>query len=158
MPYCTQCGTLIGDKDVFCGSCGGKQGGGPAAAPAPAGKDFLRDLNANTAALLCYIPWIGWIASVVVLATARFRDEKEARFHAFQGLYLFVAWLLVHRVVRPVMRHWDFPFVPFVDVVGLLELALFGACIFMIVKVSQKDNFRLPFFGELAEKSVAEQR
>jgi uncharacterized membrane protein len=157
MPYCTQCGTLLGDKDAFCGSCGAQQGAGPAAQPAPA-PDFLRDMNPNTAALLCYIPWIGWIPSVIVLASTRFREEKETRFHAFQGLYLFVAWLLVDRVLRPVMRHWDFPFVPFVDVVGVIKLALFGAGIFMIIKVAQKENFRLPFFGELADKSVAEQR
>lgn len=158
MAFCTQCGNAIGERDVFCASCGSRQ---PGAAPAasPAGHDFLGDLNPRTAALLCYVPWwIGGIGSVFVLASSRFQHDKVTRFHAFQGLYLFVAWLLLDRVLGPMMRHSQFPFLPFGSLVGFLKLAVLGAGIFMIVKVSQNETFRLPFLGELADKSVAEQR
>ena len=51
------------------------------------------------ASMLCYVPWFGWLASVWVLASERFRTERDVRFHAYQGLYLFVAWLLSHWAV-----------------------------------------------------------
>jgi uncharacterized membrane protein len=35
---------------------------------------------------------------------------------------------------------------------------IFGAWIFMIVKTSQDEVYKLPILGELAEKSVSEQR
>jgi uncharacterized membrane protein len=40
----------------------------------------------------------------------------------------------------------------------LLKLLIFGTWIFMMVKVSHDDNFKLPIVGELAERSVSEQR
>jgi uncharacterized membrane protein len=39
----------------------------------------------------------------------------------------------------------------------LLKLAMFGVWIFMLMKVSQGQSFRLPILGELAERSVSEQ-
>jgi len=91
-----------------------------------------------------------------VLSSARFRADGRVRFHAFQGLYLFVAWLLVDWVLSPMFRmagtpmHQVFP--------GLMKAVIFGAWIFMIVKTSQDEVYKLPILGELAEKSVSEQR
>ena len=61
----------------------------------------LESLNPKTASILCYIPWVGWVAAIVVLASDRFRHDRAVRFHAFQGLYLFVAWLIADQVIRP---------------------------------------------------------
>lgn len=156
MPFCTQCGKTVAGHDTFCGSCGSRQPGAQtSASPNPA---FLNDLNPRTAALLCYIPWVGWIPSVIVLASPRFHEDKVTRFHAFQGLYLFVAWMLVKHVLEPMFRHAHFPFLPFGSLVGTLQVALIGASVFMLVKAAHNEAFRLPFFGELADKSVAEQR
>lgn len=107
--------------------------------------------------MLCYVPVIGWIASIVVLASARFRQDRNVRFHAFQGLYLFVAWLLVDWVAGPV-----FGFLPGIPArlapVGVLHAAILAAWIFMLVKASRNEAYHLPIVGELAERSVAEQR
>jgi uncharacterized membrane protein len=152
MPFCTQCGTSIGDKDQFCASCGARQ----TVSSTPPGKDFLGEVPPRTAALLCYIPLIGWIPAIFVLASARFRHDRETRFHAFQGLYLFVAWLMVDWVLKPFFRGaWFFSVYSFI---GLAKALLFGAWIWMIVKVSQHETFKLPVLGDLAEKSVSEQR
>ena len=40
----------------------------------------------------------------------------------------------------------------------LLQLAIFAAWIIMLIKVSHDENYRLPIIGELAERSVSEQR
>lgn len=104
--------------------------------------------------MLCYIPVVGWIMSIVVLASERFREDRSVRFHAFQGLYLFVLWLFVDWVFGPITAYADAT-----RVVGkLLKATVLGAWIFMIVKTNQGEEFHLPILGELADRSVSEQR
>jgi len=118
----------------------------------------MAGVNTRTASLLCYIPVVGWIWAIVVLASARFRHETDTRFHAFQGLYLFVAWLLVDWVVGPMfifpMPHeFGMRLIP-----RLLKVVVLGAWVFMIIKTSHGETYRLPIVGELADRSVSEQR
>ena len=156
MPYCCQCGKMVGDRDVFCGACGTRQ----PSAPSPA-VQYMNGISPRTAALLCYIPFVGWIAAIVVLASARFRYDHTVRFHAFQGLYLFVAWLIVDLVLSPFFALSFFvggPHVSHFALTGLFKLVIFACWILMMVKVSQDENFKLPILGELAEKSVSEQK
>ena len=95
---------------------------------------------------------IGWIASVVVLASERFRAVRSVRFHAFQGLYLGVAWVL---------NGWVLGHLPWgreIDIVhNLVSVALLGMSIFMMVKAAHDQEYSLPLFGELAQRSVSEQ-
>ena len=162
MPFCVKCGTQVGDKDKFCGGCGMVQdhaaSGASSASPSGAGpakaQAWLNSLDPKTAALLCYIPVLGWIGSVIVLASERFRHQADTRFHAFQGLYLFVVYLIVEHVLGPLLR---FEHVGF-QIEILMKLALFGTWIFLMVKTSQGILFKLPVLGELADRSVSEQR
>lgn len=158
MPFCTQCGHRVAEADIYCGCCGSKQRpDGGAGAPGVPGRDCCHGISARTAALLCYIPVVGWIPALVVLASARFRPDAQTRFHAFQGLYLFVAWLMVDWVVKPLVRSGGYWF-GLIPLVAALKAVLFAAWIWMLVKVSQNENFKLPFLGDLAEKSASEQR
>jgi uncharacterized membrane protein len=160
MPYCTQCGKEVSPADSFCATCGAGQGAAPPppAAPAAAAADgrseMFRNLAPQRAAMLCYIPWLGWIVSIVVLAADRFRAEREARFHAFQGLYLFVVWLFVDQVFEPFIKEID----PLRFVARLLHAAVLGTWIFMLVKTGHGHTVRLPLLGELADRSVSEQK
>ncbi len=149
MPFCSQCGNEVGGSDAYCHRCGARQPAG--SAPRRPGQDPLSQMSGRTASILCYIPGIGWIASIVVLASEKFRGNRDVRFHAFQGLYLFVAWLLDGWVVRPM-----FSMVPHMPIHGLLELLLLGMSIFMMVKAAHNETYSLPLFGELAHRSVAE--
>jgi uncharacterized membrane protein len=117
----------------------------------------LQSLDSRTASLLCYIPVVGWIMAIVVLASAKYRDDLDTRFHAFQGLYLFVGWLIADLVFAP-LRVLPFHFLFGFHLGGLLKAVIMGAWIFMLVKVSQRERFKLPVIGDLAEKSVSEQR
>jgi uncharacterized membrane protein len=153
MPYCCQCGQNVGQSDVFCAGCGTRQ---PATSPAG---DYLHGVSPRTASLLCYVPILGWIVAIVVLASARFRGDSRVRFHAFQGLYLFVTWLIVDWVLSPLLSFsnlWGPPFYKIFPV--LMKAAVFGAWVFMIVKTAHDEMYKLPILGELAEKSVSEQR
>jgi uncharacterized membrane protein len=158
MSYCCQCGNQVRDTDRWCAVCGTAQAAaGPGAKRAAPHIEFLNGLTSRNAVLLCYIPMVGWVAAIVVLASDRFRRDIEVRFHAFQGLYLFVTWLVVDWVLSPMRMDWGiwgmhmvFP--------GLLKLAVLGVWIYMLVKVSQGELVRLPVLGDLAERSVSEQR
>jgi uncharacterized membrane protein len=66
-----------------------------------------------------------------------------------------VVWLIVDWVVSPITSF--VPQMPF-PLAKALKLAVVGAWIFMLIKVANHQNFRLPILGELAERSVAEQR
>lgn len=149
MPFCSQCGTQVGATDGFCSHCGAMQ---PVGTPRPrSGPDPLAGINSRTASILCYVPGIGWIASIIVLASDRFRHHRAVRFHAFQGLYLFVLWLMEDWVVKPILH-----MIPDVRIDRILEGVLLGVSIFMMVKASHEEAYALPVLGELAQKSVAE--
>lgn len=159
MPFCVQCGSQVGDNDAFCTSCGAPQEKGRRAqsrrkqASADA-SDFLAAMNSRTAATLCYIPLVGWVGSIIVLAAERFRADQTVRFHAFQGLYLFVAYLFVDWVFGPIMGS-----IEATRVIGkLLKVMVFGVWVYMLVTVRQGQDIRLPLLGELADRSVSEQK
>ncbi len=152
MPFCSQCGNQVGPQDAFCGRCGSPQGvAAPPPLPPRRGGDPLAALNPRTAAILCYVPGIGWIVSIVVLAADKFRRDYAVRFHAFQGLYLFVAWLMDDWVLRPLLEHSNA-----VPVHRIIQAVLLGMSIFMMVKASHGENYQLPLIGELAQRSVVE--
>ena len=164
MPFCTQCGHQAKDEDVYCGSCGARQAGAgpgpafgtnPVNAARPVGPPVGSPLGPHRAnrSILCYIPTIGWIPAVIVLAARKFRGDNIVRFHAFQGLYLFAAWLVVSWVVRPLSLALPDHFV---RVDHLLEALLLGVSIFMMVKASHDETYVLPIIGELAQRSATE--
>lgn len=148
MPFCTNCGAQTGDHDLFCGLCGARQPSlGAPAGHRPAGEG----ISPRTASMLCYVPWIGWIAAILVLASQRFRDSATVRFHAFQGLYLFVAWLLVDWAFLPWLHFGPTRIFPLGH---MLHLFLLGVSIFMLVKTAHEERYSLPLVGELAERSL----
>jgi uncharacterized membrane protein len=161
MPFCTQCGHEASSTDAFCGRCGARQPGAPAGGfrtatsytPQPM-QDPLAGLSPRTAAILCYVPAIGWIAAIIVLATRRFKEDRLVRFHAFQGLYLFAAWLIVDWGVGPIVRWTPGRHVPLDTMLHGLILAV---SIFMMIKASHDEAYVLPIIGELAQRSATEQ-
>ena len=165
MPFCTQCGHEAGNADAFCAHCGAGQTppgsfrGTESPGPEPSLNnnapmhDPLAGLSSRTAAILCYVPAIGWIAAVIVLAARKFKDDHLIRFHAFQGLYLFAAWLVVDWVVGPIMHFTPGPSRP---IELLLHAALLAVSIFMMVKASHDEAYVLPIIGELAQRSATE--
>ena len=153
MPFCSQCGNPVGPTQAYCARCGAAQPLDPAAAN-PLAHDPLSGLTPRTASILCYIPVMGWIAAIVVLASQRYRHMPTVRFHAFQGLYLFAAWLVVDWVVGPIMR---FTPGPSHHVEVLLQAVILAVSIFMMIKASHGEPYVLPIIGELAQRSATEQ-
>jgi len=152
MAFCTQCGNRVGEADQFCAACGSPQRSRNAASAGPATKGVFDNLSPRKASLLCYIPVVGWIPSIFLLSSDRFQQDRQVRFHAFQGLYLFVAWLMADWVIGPMFRGLDR------HIEGVLKAVVMCTWIFMLVKTSHNEDYRLPIFGDLAERSANEQR
>ena len=151
MPFCSQCGNQVAGEDLYCARCGARQPIQGSARAAKPPNDPLAGISARTASILCYVPAVGWIVSIIVLASTKFRADRTVRFHAFQGIYLFVASLVADFVFRPM-----FWMVPNLHLYQLVQLVLLGMSIFMMVKASHDEAYSLPLFGELAQRSVAE--
>jgi uncharacterized membrane protein len=160
MPYCVQCGNQVGGRDQFCGRCGTAQKPAPMGSPSAGGRDFFSNVSARNAAMFSYLPFVGWIVAIIVLASDRFRRDDRVRFHAFQGLYLFVAWVLVDWLITPALfgPAFGFRFPFFRTIETLMKLVIFGSWIFMMIRVNHDQDYHLPIIGELAERSVSEQR
>jgi uncharacterized membrane protein len=140
----------VGDADRFCAKCGAVQhaSGAPRASSA---SDPISNISSRNASLLCYIPYVGWIAAIVVLASERFRSDAHVRFHAFQGLYLFVAWLMNDQVLK-----WALMPVAHFHLHDLVSAVLLVMSILMMVKASHDEMYSLPLFGDLAHRSMSE--
>ena len=173
MPFCSQCGNQVTPEDAYCARCGSRQPGAPT--PFPPGTfrsafpgttpgsipnpvppfqqvDFFESIPNRTFSILCYVPVIGWVPSVVVLGMKRFRGDFIMRFHAFQGLYIFAAWLIVDWAIQPIFSslHHVLP------VGNLLQVLLMFVWIFMLVKTSHGQVYELPIIGELAQRTARE--
>jgi uncharacterized membrane protein len=116
-----------------------------------AGGDPLASISPRTASILCYVPGIGWLAAIVVLASDKFRADRFVRFHAFQGLYLFVAWLMNEWVLKAM-----FSGLMHIPLYHAVHVALIVMSIFMMVKAARDEAYPLPVFGELAQRSMSE--
>lgn len=147
MPFCTKCGAEARQTDRFCRRCGVAQ---PGVAP-PSSTSGAPGISDRGATILCYVPWLGWLAAVWALLSARFRQNQDVRFHAYQGLYIFVIWL----VGRWALDLWaKLLFHSHVPLGALVELLLLVLWIFMLVKTSSGERYELPVIGELAQRSL----
>lgn len=108
-------------------------------------------LSPRAASILCYVPWLGWIPAVYVLLSDKFREARDVRFHAYQGLYLFFSWMLVHWAVGLWVNLTPGPTIPIDKMLELLILVLW---IVMLIKTSKGERYALPVLGELAERSL----
>lgn len=148
MPFCTKCGHQVQASDIYCRSCGAQQPVTSAGSTLGAG---LPALSPQAASVLCYVPWLGWIAAVYVIASKQFEDLRDVRFHAYQGLYLFVCWLLADWAFEPWLRMFHGPARAFG---ALLQIAVLVAWVVMLVKTSRGERHPLPVIGDLAERSL----
>ena len=154
MPFCTQCGTQVGDTAAYCGHCGTAQprAGGGSNGSGQAPHDFLDGITERNASILCYIPVFGIIPSIIFLSSQKFRHNHRVRFDGFQSIYLFVAYLIVSSA-GPFFLFGIFHR----NTGNILETIISICWIFLLVKAAQNEQVRLPIIGDLAERSASEQ-
>jgi uncharacterized membrane protein len=110
----------------------------------------------NLASALCYV--LGFITGILFLVLAPYNQNREIRFHAFQSIFLNIAWFAAYIVVSIVAIAFRvIPFLgTFVSIVLHLSLALGGLIIwlYMMFKTYNGEKIVLPFIGPMADKQA----
>lgn len=159
MAFCGTCGAPVEGR--FCAKCGSQAGtaavaGGPAAAPQMAPAAATGGLSDNAAAALCYV--LGFITGILFLVIAPYNQNKTVRFHAFQSIFVNVAWIalwVAMTIVGTVLSTISFLLATLWGLVSvLLSLGFLVLWIYMIVKAYQGGKVMLPVVGALAEKQA----
>ncbi len=159
MPFCTNCGAKVDSAAAFCGNCGTAQPQSQAqsqSGPQRPPGDILDSISDRTACVLCYVPVLGVIPAIVVLASHKFRRNFRVRFNAFQSVYLFVTWLIVSSALPVLMfgfPGWGLEHA----LIAAMKFALFICWIYLLVKAANQEEVRLPVLGDLAARSTTEQ-
>ena len=151
MPFCGKCGSSINEGVTFCGQCGAPVAPSSGAVQTT---ETGKALESNIAALLSYLLWI--VGGILFLVLEPYKNDKFVRFHAFQSIFLsvaFIAFLIV----------WDgilgslFSGVLWIVLgpIGLIvRLAVMLLWLFLMYKAYNKEKFMVPFIGELAAKQA----
>ncbi len=113
----------------------------------------------NVAGLLCYL--LGFISGILFLVLEPYNKNKFVRFHAFQSIFVSVAWFGVWIVLAIfgsmvrlvlVLGYWVYAILGLVHM--LVGLAFFILWILLMIKAYQGQKFMLPILGPLADKQA----
>jgi uncharacterized membrane protein len=106
-------------------------------------------MTENVAGALCYL--VGFITGIIFLVIAPYNQNKFIRFHAFQSIFLnvayIVAWILVGflTVVTHGIGILLYP---------LVGLGFFVLWLYMMYSAYNNKRVKLPIIGDLAEKQA----
>lgn len=150
MSFCRQCGAELQDGAKFCTSCGTPVGSAaqpPYPAPeqsADAGSGFdPQDAQQNK--VMAILSYLGFL---VLIPAFTAKDSKFVRFHANQGLLLFIcecAYGVLIRIMDGVFGAIRLPFVP--SAFKLLFIVFLVFSIIGIVNAAKGKAQKLPVIG-----------
>ena len=101
----------------------------------------------NTARWVDYL--LGFITGILFLVLAPYNQNKTIRFHAFQSIFMHVAFIIFWIVVGMIMPLSVSLILS--PIIGLGGLVLW---LFMMWKAYQNQKVKLPLIGDLAEKQA----
>jgi len=148
--HCVNCGVELGEGAGFCAKCGVRAGEASGASPAPQASSSL---PSNVAGGLCYLA--GFITGIFFLVAEPYKRDHSVRFHAFQAIFLSVAWVAVYFVlgiflsVLPGML-WRISWM----LNSAVGFGFFCLWLFLMFKAYNNEQFRLPVIGDLAAKQA----
>jgi uncharacterized membrane protein len=108
-------------------------------------------LSDNAAGGLSYITII---PAIVFLIAEPYKKSSFVRFHAWQSIFFYVAWAVVHILVEVVQNL--VPTVVFLTLTlwQFVDLAFFVVLVIVFVSAFNGKRFMLPIIGGLAEKQA----
>ncbi|MBQ1950561.1 MAG: zinc-ribbon domain-containing protein [Clostridia bacterium] len=146
MAFCSHCGAPLGDDQNFCATCGtsvnAPQPEQPAAPPVDP-----NTLNFDPADIAQAKPtaWLAYFGILFLVPLLACKNSPYARFHANQGLALFILDLAWTILCETVIEMLDITLLStLAELVGLVFLAL---AIVGIVQVCQGRAKKLPIIG-----------
>jgi uncharacterized membrane protein len=120
-------------------------------APASAGMDE------NVASALCYL--FSFITGIIFLVLEPYNKNKNIRFHAFQAIFFGVGAIVVNIVMIIVsailhsILNYSLWFIPTILSLGV-SLAMLCLWLFLMYKAYNRERFKIPIIGDLAEKQA----
>jgi len=108
------------------------------------------------AGALCYL--FGFITGILFLVLAPYNQDRNIRFHAFQSIFLNIAWIALWIVVSIVLI--PFRLIPFLGIFisivlhSALGLGGFILWLYMMFKTYNNEKIVLPVVGPMAEKQA----
>jgi len=167
MSFCQTCGASLPDGSPACPACGASQGvaapsatpgampgsyPGPAPVVAPVAAAGS-GLTPNVAGALAYL--VGFITGILFLVLDPFKTDRFVRFHAFQSIFLNLAWIafwIVWQVVWLTLGAFTHGLLFLILTPINLLIALGGLClwIYMMYSAYQGKTVQLPIIGPLA--------
>ncbi len=108
----------------------------------------------NVAGALSYV--LGLVTGVVFLLIEK---DKFVRFHAYQSIFLSVAWIafwVVFNILETIF--WQISFLGFIAaIIGILLSLVLGLgmlvlVIVLIIKAYQGEQWKVPYIGNMAER------
>jgi uncharacterized membrane protein len=168
MSFCQTCGTKLPEGSPTCTACGATQGAVPpgpipgstpgpipGAYPGPIPPAALPagGLTPNVAGALAYL--LGFITGIVFLVIEPFRTDRFVRFHAFQSIFLNLAWIafwIVWQVVWLTLGAFTHGFLFIILTPINLLIALGGLCLWIYLMYSAYlgKTIQLPIVGPMA--------
>jgi len=153
MTYCAKCGAALSDGTTFCSSCGTHVPGAPPVGTAPVGAG----LTPNIAAALAYLG--GLVTGIVFLVIQPWSQNSFVRFHAFQSIFLSIAYIVFFAVWSALFGTMYYGGIGFIWsfaalILTLVRLAFFLLWLFLMFKAYQNERFSLPVIGPLAAKQA----
>ena len=152
MAFCPNCGSQA--TGAFCPNCGAAVAAGSTAPPTGGAQPQYQQgqplsapgLSDNVAGALCYL--FGLITGIVFLVLAPYNQNKFVRFHAFQSIFLNIAWLVLW-VVLGLLTHGLIIFLS--PIIGLAGVVIW---LYMMYTAFNDKKVKLPVIGDLAEKQA----
>jgi uncharacterized membrane protein len=183
--FCTNCGATVAETARFCNKCGTRllptqpaSEVPPPAAPSQTARPQTHPqsrpyepyqpgpmsaqysaprtssgLQPNLAGALSYL--LGLVSGIIFLALDPYNKDRFIRFHAFQSIFLFIAWIGLYQILGLFTAIMPF------GLSGLFGLAQwlvwfggFVAWLYAIYKAYQGEMYKIPVIGDLAERQA----
>ena len=169
MVFCSNCGAEVQGR--FCAKCGtpapaAAASSGPppepppsaytAPLPPPSAPPQAAGLDENMACALCYL--LGLLTGILFLVLEPYNKNRLIRFHAFQAIFLNVAWIAVY-IALSIVSFVLLP-IPFLGPMLMIVLHLaaglgvFILWLMLMYKAYNRERWVLPVIGPLAEKQA----
>jgi uncharacterized membrane protein len=150
---CANCGVEMIAGAAFCPSCGRPVqtvAGGSSAAAASVSSPRLR---ANVAGALCYLA--GFATGILFLVLEPYRRDRFIRFHAWQSIFLSIAWLALHVTLHVALSTLPWTLWRLTETISsLVPLALFPVVLLTMFKAYGNEQFKLLVIGDLAQRQA----
>jgi uncharacterized membrane protein len=153
MPFCASCGSQV--EGSFCAKCGSRVGAAaPGPGPVPASGPSVQAAGAmadNVASALCYV--LGLITGIIFLVLAPYNRNPTVRFHAFQSIFLSVAWIAL-RIALGMVLSLSGMWLSLFFLYSLFALAGFILWLYLLIMAYQGKNIELPVIGPIARQQA----